>query len=261
MEDLNPSAPQPTKQTGVILPQRARKDSEMEGIDPGILALMKDNNGDKDNTLLVVLLLLFGGGLGGVGRRDGEGVRDAASLADINALQNSLQNCMVANTNAVSERTLDITRDQASNALRNESGQNLIQTQMAMASNQALMGQKDITAGIADCCCQNLIQQKETQNRIDKCCCETQNSILMQTQVLSTQICQDGDKTRALITQGEIDRLQAQLTDQKVANSNLMQTTHLDASIRAACCQPCQPCHPPHPWHPAGNGNGNGAPA
>jgi hypothetical protein len=240
------------------------RNETMEGIDPGLVALMKDSNGDDKTLWLFLLLLLygkdgFGGGAGGQ-------CCPPVTLEQLNDTQNAIQNQTSqrfdAQTghlnqmqNAITERTLDITRDQAANAFRNETGQALIGRAIADAATANQLGQKDLTAAIAACCCDNLLAQKDTQRAIADCCCQTKNSIAMQTQVLSQQICNDGDKTRALITQNKIDELQAQLTDQKLANSNLAQTTQLQASIREACCQPCQPCHP-HPWWHGNGGNG-----
>ena len=245
---------------------------EASGLDPNLLLAQmgKDGNGDDKTLWLFLLLLLYGkDGFGG----RGEGVRDAASLADLNALQNSLQNCMVANTNAISERTLDITRDQASNALRNETGQSQILASVAATNSANISGQKDLSAAIAKCCCDNLLSQKdtqriisdtscETQRAIERCCCDTQNAIAMQTHAITTAICNDGQLTRALITDNRMQDLQTQLSDCKTANSNLQQTVQLTEQIRNACCQPCQPCHPWGMAHPPvnGNGNGNGGP-
>lgn len=249
MDDLNPSA-------RVQAQHENNEVYTMEGIDPGIVALLKDNNGDDKTLWLFLLLLLYGKdgfGGGGSGR-----CCPPVTLEQLNDAQNAITNQtsqrfdsqtsqIMGMQNAITERTLDITRDQAANAFRNETGQNSILAAVTASNAQNLTGQKDITAAIAQCCCDNLLQQKETQNRIDRCCCETQNSIAMQTQLLSRQICEDGDKTRTLITQNKIDALQAQLTDAKMANNNLSQTTVLQQSIRDACCQPCRPCHP-HPW-------------
>lgn len=229
----------------------------MEGIDPNLLLAQVGNGKDDDKTLwLFLLLMMFGkdNGFGG----GSSNCCPPVTLEQLNDTQNAIQNQtaqrfdaqlnqMNQAQNAITERTLDITRDQAANAFRNEAGQALIGGAIADSASQNQLGQKDITAAIAQCCCDNLLSQKDTQRAIADCCCQTQNSIAMQTQVLSTQICNDGDKTRALITANKIDELQAQLTDQKLANSNLHQTTVLQASIRDACCQPCRPCHP-HPW-------------
>lgn len=236
----------------------------MEGLDPNLLFAQMGKNGDDDKTLWLFLLLLLYG-KDGFGRGSGGECCPPVTLEQLNDAQNAIQAAQMANTNSITERTLDITRDQSENARRAENGIRDLMSSIAATHGQTLLGQKDLTAAIAECCCNNLLSQKDTQKAIElgasettraieKCCCETQNAIAMQTQLLSQQICQDGDKTRQLITQNKIDELQAQLTDAKLANSNLSQTGILQQSIRDACCQPCQP-HP-HPWWLFQNGNG-----
>jgi hypothetical protein len=229
---------------------------EMAGIDPGLVALLKDNNGDDKTLWLFLLLLLYG--KDGFGGRAGGECCPPTTLEQLNDAQNAIQNGQIALSNRIGDQTSNIIRDIGNLANTTAAHTAGIQAGVDTASNLNLLGQKDLSAAIAECCCQNLLSQKDTQKAIEvgtcettraieKCCCENQNAIAMQTQVLSQQICQDGDKTRALITQNKIDELQAQLTDAKLANSNLSQTGVLQQSIREACCQPCRPCHP-HPW-------------
>jgi hypothetical protein len=270
------------------------------GLDPNLLlAKMGEGGNDDKSWWLILLILLYGrDGFGGQGQAAGAAaccppVTQEQLIATQNAIMNQTAQRFDAHAaqlnqaqNAVTERTLDITRDQAANAFRNETGQALIGQKISEVNTANLIGQKDLTAAIVDCCCQNLIQQKETQGRIDaeacetrnvvqaqglaninatnvqalslqnaieKCCCESQNAIAMQTQQLLAAGCANTEKITSLITQNRIDELQAQLTDAKLSNSNLAQTTALQQSIREACCQPC---HPPHPWW----GNGGGPP-
>lgn len=245
-------------------------EEKMEGIDPGLVALMKDGNGNDDKTLWLFLLLLLYG-KDGIGGNASTSCCPPLTLEQANDLNNATQNQisqrfdaqqnqMNAAQAAITERTLDITRDQAANSFR-------LEGQLSTASTLNQLGQKDLTASIADCCCQNLLSQKdtqaglkdvqntilstscETQRAIERCCCETQNSIQMQTQVLSQAICNEGQLTRQLITDNRMQDLQTALSDQKTANSNLRQTVELTQQIRDACCQPCRPC-------PSINGNG-----
>lgn len=251
-------------------PKKREKDEEkMEGIDPNtLLAMMNkgDNNGDDKTLWLFLLLLMFGkDGLGGK-NGCGDTCCPPVTLEQMNDMQNALGAQLTNNNNNSNDHFLQANDTAARNQLANSLASSETRAAIADSASQNLIGQKDISAAIAQCCCDNLLSQKDTQRiisdtacqtqrAIDQCCCETQNSIAMQTQVLSRQICEDGDKTRALITQNKIDELQAALTDSKLANSNLSQTTLLQQSIRDACCQPCQPCHP-HPWP---NGGGGGA--
>jgi hypothetical protein len=239
------------------------------GIDPGVAALLQNSNknGGQDNWWVILLILLMGRRGFGEEAAVAAGVRDNATLADLNAMQNTLQNSIFSSQNAITERTLDLTRDNAANALRMESDFNQVQAQIAANSNANLIGQKDLAAQMCECCCKLGIGQKDIenainvqgltiQNAIDKCCCENQNAIAMQTNVLQQTICQDGDKTRALITQNRMDDLQSQLQIARDENSNLRQTEVLSRQIREQCGQ-----HHPHwPWWLLANGNGNGGP-
>jgi hypothetical protein len=152
------------------------------GIDPNLLLakMGEGNNNDDKSWWLILLLLLYGRKGFGSGDEDGTGIRTPATLADLNATQNSLQSCMTAQTQALSERTLDITRDQATNALRNETGQMALQQAIAAANAQNLVGQKDITATLAECCCNLGISIKDVERTISDQCCETRNAINVQ---------------------------------------------------------------------------------
>jgi hypothetical protein len=235
---------------------KRKTEEKMDGLDPNLLlAKMGDNNGD-DKTLWLFLLLMIYGRDGFGGGAGGGTCCPPVTLEQLNDAQNAIQSGQVALSNRIGDQTSNIIRDIG--ALSNTNSQHAagIQANIDTASNLNLLGQKDMSAAIAKCCCDNLLAQKDTQAAIAACCCETQNSLNMQTQVLSAQICSDGDKTRALITQNKIDELQAQLTDQKLANSNLHQTVQLSDQIRESCGPKC------HPWW--GNGGppyGGGPPA
>jgi hypothetical protein len=209
-------------------------------IDPNLL-LAKMNDKDDDKTLwLFLLLLLYGkGGLG----QDGQGVRDDATLADLNAAQNAINDNIRGAANAINERTLDITRDQAANALRNETGQRDILATIQACCNNLLQGQcgtreridsatfaisngqkdlqariqdcccqlglsvKDIEKAVCDCCCQLGIGQKELQNALERCCCETQNKLQYGFAQVENAICnQTNVLERAVHSDGEATR-------------------------------------------------------
>lgn len=262
----------------------------MEGLDPNLLfaQMGKDSNGDDKTLWLFLLLLLYG--KDGFGRGSGGECCPPVTLEQLNDAQNAIQAAQMANTNSITERTLDITRDQSENARRAENGVRDLMSSIAATHGQTLLGQKDLTAAIAECCCNNLLSQKDTQkeiialrgdatlqacetrNAIDKCYCETNNNMLrgfadvnnnmaMQTQVLTQQGTANTQRILDAINQNRIDELQAQLTDAKLANSNLVQTNQINQKIQDSCCQPCQP-HP-HPWwlFQGGNGGPPGPPA
>lgn len=231
------------------------------GIDPGLLALMK-NGGNDDKTLWLFLLLLLYGRKGFGGGYDGEGVRTPATYADLAATQNSLQNCMTAFSNETARQFAD-SQMQASNIAQSQE-RDIFATQasIANASNNNLMGQKDLASQLAACCCDLRVGQQATINAIDKCCCENQNAIALQTNQLQQTMCDNTQKILDQQTNLRISQLETELGICRDNLSNAQQTATLQASIREACCQPCQPCHP-HPWPwwgQQGNGNGNGGP-
>lgn len=259
MDDLNPQAKTATTQS--LGSTGGKGEKKMEGIDPGLVALMKENGNDDKTLWLFLLLLLYGkDGFGGGG--DGR-CCPPVTLEQLNDAQNAVQNQLQNTNQNANDHFLQASDTAARNQLSNETNAMAIQGSIASAHGTVMNGQKDITAAIAQCCCDNLLSQKDTQKAIElgacettraieKCCCETQNSIALQTNTLATAICEDGNKTRALITDNRMQDLQAQLQICRDENSNLRQTELLSQRIREACCQPCQPCHP----HPHGNGGG-----
>lgn len=227
----------------------------MEGLDPNLLLAQMGKGDDDDKTLwLFLLLLMFGGrrGFGG-GDYDGVGVNAPATLQDLNAAQN-----------AVSASILDVNRDIASNAVRNDAGQarinELVQqccfglqsgqcdirTAVGAVGTQLGLGLKDIEKAICDCCCQLGIGQKELENKLLQCCCETQrqmavgfadvnHNMCMQENRITQAIHTDGEATRALITQNRMDDLQSALQIARDENSNLRQTDRIAEIVREQC--------------------------
>ena len=256
--------------------------TKMDGIDPGMLALLKDNgNGDEKSWWLILLILLLGkdGGLGGSSGSDR--CCQPSTLEQLNDAQNAIQNGQVALSNRIGDQTSNIIRDIGTASQQSTDNFARLNETIGTASNFNLLGQKDITAAIAKCCCDNLLSQKETQSRIDsqscetrntvnvnglqtqnailsqgaaitseieKCCCATQNAIAMQTNALTTAICNEGQLTRQLLTDNRMQDLQTQLQVCRDENSNLRQTEILSRQIRECCCSPCHP----HPWPQAG---------
>lgn len=249
---------------------------EYPGIDPNLL-LAKMSNGEEDDKTLWLFLLLLLFGKDGFGSGAAAGVRDTASLQDLNAAQTALTQAIANSVAAMTERTNDITRDQAANALRNETGQarisELVQNccfslqngqcsvkeAVAAVGTQMGFGLKDVEKAICDCCCKLGIGQAELQNALERGLCETQNMIQMgfaqtnnaicsQTAEIKQAIHTDGEATRALITQNRMDDLQAALQVERDRNSNLRQTAEIAEIVR-------QQCHPHHWW-----GNGGGPP-
>jgi hypothetical protein len=207
------------------------------GLDPNLLlAKMGENGNDDKSWWLILLIMLYGrNGLGGGDNLGAAaaGIRDSASLADLNALQNSLQQCMVANTNAISERTLDITRDQAANALRNETGQMTIASAIAASNSANLIGQKDITQQICECCCKLGVSIADVNNKI----CEASAANLNATNVQGLQN-QNAINTTALQTQNAI-QYQSCITQNAIEkcccenqNAILQQTNVITTAIR-----------------------------
>lgn len=266
----NPAGPTPRHRVA-----EEKEKEKMEGLDPNLLlAQMDKGNGDDKTLWLFLLLLLYGkDGFGGKGADQyGAGVCcPPVTLEQMNDMQNAIQSGQVALSNRIGDQTSNIIRDIGNSSQSNADGFARICEATQSASNLNQIGQKDLTAAVAKCCCDNLLQQKETQgainyqacetrNSIEKCCCETQNAIALQTNAITTAICNDGQATRALITDNRMQDLQSQLQIARDENSNLRQTEVLSSRIREACCQPCQPIHPHHGWHGGGGGNGNGGP-
>lgn len=252
---------------------------EYAGIDPNLLLAKMSNGDDDDKTMWLFMLLLLYGKDGFGGGRGGE----AVALHDLNATQNALSAAVVASQNAVTERTLDITRDAAANALRNETGQMTIQSAVERSAFNLQSGQCDIRQAVSDCCCQLGIQvkdvayavkecccqlgigQKELQNALEKCCCETQNmiqfgfaqnqnAICQQTNDIVAAVTGEGRATRDLITQNRMDDLQAQLQICRDDNSNLRQTETILAAVREQCGHHGH--HGGGGWSPPGQGKG-----
>lgn len=249
----------------------------MEGLDPNLLLAQmgkKDGEGD-DKTLWLFLLLMMGGRNGFGGGNDDKACCPPATLEQMNDMQNALTAQATNNNNNASDHFLQSSDTAARNQLASQLSASGIESAIAAANSQNLVGQKDLTAAIAQCCCnlglsikdvekeiaasccetrnainvqglqtQNAIQFQgmNTVNAIDKCCCETQNSIAIQTTAITQAICNDGQATRTLITDNRMQDLQSQLGISRDDNSNLRQTAILSEQIRAACCQPCQPC-------------------
>jgi len=257
-------APTPTQP-----PDERINEMESPGIDPGLLALMKNENGD-DKTLWLFLLLLLYGKDGGLGGRGGD-CCPPVTLEQLTQAQNAIQNQMQNVNQNSNDHFLQASDTAARNQMSNERNSMGIQNSIAVAQASTLAGQKDITAAIANCCCQNLLSQKdtqkglcdvnttvatsalatqnviqatssETQRALEACCCENRLAIERQTNALERAICADGQATRALITDNRMMDLQTALAEAKAANSNLRQTVELTNQIREACCQPCRPC-------------------
>lgn len=257
------------------------------GIDPGLVALLKDNNGGDEKSWWLILLILL------MGRKDGLGGGEASccppvTLEQLNDAQNAIQNGQIALSNRIGDQTANIIRDLGASSAQSAAGFSRVCESIQAANSNNLIGQKDLTAQIADCCCrlglsikdveraisdsccetrnainvqglqtQNAInlQSCETRNAIERCCCDITNGLAMQTNVLQQAICNDGDKTRALITDNRMQDLQSQLQICRDENSNLRQTATLSDQIRNVCGPPplCRCVHP----HPHG---GNGGP-
>lgn len=232
------------------------------GMDPGLLALMQQGNagggGGFQWAYWLPWLLIFGRRGFGFDGEGGGGVRTPATYADLSATQNALQGCFNAFANETARQFAD-SQMQASNIAQSQE-RDIFATQasIANASNNNLMGQKDIMAQLAACCCDLRVGQQSTINAIDKCCCETQNAIAIQTNQLQRTMCDNTQKILDQQTAMRISELETNLGICRDQLSNAQQTATLQASIREACCQPCQP-HPWWPWMNQGNG-GNGGP-
>jgi len=195
--------------------------------------------------------------------------QNAISESRFNGVNQSFTNQNALNETRSSNLTCDInalSRQASEIGNRNTTGQLEIARRIDANTNTICMGQKDIAAQLASCCCDIQLGQKDainaidktgcaTVNAVDRCCCDTQNAIQQQTFQLSQVMRDEGNATRALITDNRLQDLQTQLQVCRDENSNLRQTNVLSAQIREACCQPCRPCHP-H-WPPQGNGQGN----
>ena len=156
-----------------------------EGLDASdVLALTKNNGGDFGGSwawIIIILLFLVGGngfGFGGNGGR-------AATVEDVNTTSNfnRLENQVRSNENLLQNSVLDL-----SNGLCLLG--NTVNEKFSQLRYDTTIGQKDLSAQLADCCC------------------NTQKLIM-----------EEGNKTRSLIQENKIESLQDRIHQLELANA------------------------------------------
>lgn len=179
-----------------------------QGIDPGYLAAMMNNNGGfggNGSWAWIVILLIFGwGGFGGNGfggRGNAQGLADLGNLVNNDAGRELLMQAIQGNGNAISQ--LASTAHCDVNALQ-ASLQNL-STQICNLGGQVGLGQKDIVAAITN-------GNQSILSKLCDCCCSTQRQISDFRGDIALQMCQqtgtlsNGQRDiTAAVTQGFCD--------------------------------------------------------
>lgn len=138
---------------------------------------------------IIALLAILGGGFGGFG--GGGAYQQGFNTLEITSKLNGIENGLCDGFYSVATNSL-----QAQNQLQRDLCQ----------------GFQAVTAAITD-------------NRFaaEKCCCETQRAI----DGVVNAIHKDGDKTRALITQNEMQKMRDEIQDQKLKLSQINQNNYL----------------------------------
>ena len=179
----------------------------MEGIDPGLVALLKENGVDGQNQWNNPFLWLIFWRI--LERHNGDegGAAAGATQAKLDCLAQGQQEALAAAHN------MNMTNLFHSSELA------------ANASTQRLAAQ------LAECCCNLKAGQKDIENAILKCCCEMQTAICNQTNTLTTQ---NTANTQAILN--SVDRhadavVQDELAACKAKLSNSEQTKELLAAL------------------------------
>jgi hypothetical protein len=199
-----------------------------------MLAAMNGGMGGGMNCWWPLLFLLFGwggfgggygwgggfgrgGGFGGGGCGCGGGfgafadlaVTDATNIAELKAGANFTAQTVNGIRNAIGD-VKDVLCSQFANISNN----------ITTLGYQTQLGQRDLQAGIADCCCKTQTSIASSTNAITQQLCQLNYNQAMQTCELKQAIAAEGAATRQLLLDQETDRLRTALA--KAEQENFM---------------------------------------
>lgn len=192
----------------------------MDGIDPGLATLLKENgfNGGRDqwsNPLFWLIILGFlrdngGGGIFGGGAKDAGGAAIGSMQAKLDCLQKGQQDAALAafESNMTNQHhTAGITHQNATSQL---------------------------AASLAECCCNLRAGQERIINEMLRCCCDLKagqkdiiTEICKQTQLIVTNATANTQRIVDNMNRIADDEKTQKLNDCKVALSNAEQTKQL----------------------------------
>lgn len=158
-----------------------------------------------------------GGGFGGGGCGCGGGfgafadlaVTDATNIAELKAGANFTAQTVNGIRNAIGD-VKDVLCSQFANVSNN----------ITTLGYQTQLGQRDLQAGIADCCCKTQTSIASSTNAITQQLCQLNYNQAMQTCELKQAIAAEGAATRQLLLDQETDRLRTALA--KAEQENFM---------------------------------------
>lgn len=157
----------------------------------------------------------FGGGGCGCGCGGGFGafadlaVTDATNIAELKAGANYTAQTVNGIRNAIGD-VKDVLCSQFANISNN----------ITTLGYQTQLGQRDLQAGIADCCCKTQTSIANSTNAITQQLCQLNYNQAMQTCELKQAIAAEGAATRQLLLDQETDRLRTALA--KAEQENFM---------------------------------------
>jgi hypothetical protein len=157
----------------------------------------------------------FGGGGCGCGCGGGFGafadlaVTDATNIAELKAGANFTAQTVNGIRNAIGD-VKDVLCSQFANISNN----------ITTLGYQTQLGQRDLQAGIADCCCKTQTSIASSTNAITQQLCQLNYNQAMQTCELKQAIAAEGAATRQLLLDQETDRLRTALA--KAEQENFM---------------------------------------
>ena len=136
-----------------------------KGIDPSIIALMKDNGSGLGGSngggflILILLLVLLGGGHGGLLGSNGTGATGVEAIINGQTQYTSIVDALNGNRTAIGDL-----------AVQTGASFGQVQSALCQIQNAITASNGDVKAAIASCCC-NL------GNKIDTQACQTRQSI------------------------------------------------------------------------------------
>lgn len=150
----------------------------------------------------------FGGGFGGAAAAD-FAVTDAVNIAELKAGANFTAQTVNGIRNAIGD-VKDVLCSQFANISNN----------ITTLGYQTQLGQRDLQALLADCCCKTQTNIASSTNALTQQLCQLNYNLAMQTCELKQAIAAEGDATRKQAQMIETDRLRGLLA--KAEQENFM---------------------------------------